>query len=149
MFSLTGHIKLANIKYQEDEQLIFTVHVQKYNKDIFIKWNNKYLHSIIERIKSRTSFKYTSEFNNVIKNGIIILFEEYLDELDQDGRITKKKYQYFEDMMNNIFSDDPELPIIKEKIDNLMSLLNSKTQNNDELEAFLDLDFETEIWKMI
>lgn len=61
----------------------------------------------------------------------------------------QKKYQYFEDMMNNIFSDDPELPIIKEKIDNLMSLLNSKTQNNDELEAFLDLDFETEIWKMI
>jgi hypothetical protein len=61
----------------------------------------------------------------------------------------QKKYQYFEDMMNNIFSDDPELPIIKEKIDNLMSLLNSKTQNNDELEAFLDLDFETEIWNLI
>lgn len=79
-------IKLANIKYQEDEQLIFTVHIQKYNKDIFIKWNNKYMHSIIERIKSRTSFKYTSEFNKAIKNGIITLFDDHFDELDQNGR---------------------------------------------------------------
>lgn len=61
----------------------------------------------------------------------------------------QEKFQYFEDMMNDIFSNDPELPIIKEKIENLITILNSKIPNNDELESFLDLDFETEIWKMI
>lgn len=62
------------------------MHIPKYNKDIFIKWNNKSKHSIIERIQSRTSFKYTSEFNKLIKKGIITLFNDHFDELDQDGR---------------------------------------------------------------
>lgn len=61
----------------------------------------------------------------------------------------QEKYQYFEEMMNNIFSSDPELPIIKEKIEKLITLLNNKISNNDELESFLDLDFETEIWNLI
>ena len=52
----------------------------------------------------------------------------------------QEKYQYFEEMMNNIFSNDPELPIIKEKVDNLITILNSKIPNNEELESFLDLD---------
>lgn len=102
-------IKIANIEYQEDEQLIFTVHISKYNKNIFIKWNNKYNHSIIERIKSRTSFKYTSEFNKLIKNGINTLFNDYFDELDQSGRYALYFEEYhfyllFDINYQNLFS---------------------------------------------
>lgn len=58
-------------------------------------------------------------------------------------------FQYFEDMMNICFANDPELPIIAEKVNNLITILNNKIPNNDELESFMDLDFETEIWNLI
>lgn len=57
------------------------------------------------------------------------------------------KYNYFEDMMYDIFKNDTDLPIIKSKMDNLVKLLESK--NKEEFEIFMDLDFENEIWEMI
>lgn len=62
----------------------------------------------------------------------------------------QKHFQYFEDMMTNCFANDPELPIIRDKMENLISLLNTKLKGDkDEYEAFMDLDFETEIFHMI
>ena len=58
------------------------------------------------------------------------------------------EFEYFEDMMYGIFADDSDLPIIKEKMDNLVKLLGEKNAAG-ELDAFMDLDFEEEIWEMI
>ena len=59
------------------------------------------------------------------------------------------EFSYFEDMMNGIFENDPDLPLIKQKMDNLVALCYEKNKNSEEFENFLDLDFETEIWEMI
>lgn len=63
---------------------------------------------------------------------------------NQDG------FCYFEEMMIDYYTNDPDFPIIREKMENLISLLNTKLKGDkDEYEAFLDLDFETEIFHMI
>ncbi len=54
-------------------------------------------------------------------------------------------YEYFYDMLK-MFNDDDSL-IVKEKMDNLVNLLND--MSDDEYEKFEDLDFEDEIWNMI
>lgn len=53
-------------------------------------------------------------------------------------------YNYFTDLISYHFSDDKDLPMIQEKMDNLMNLLN--TEGMSKLE---DMDFETEIWNLI
>ena len=59
-------------------------------------------------------------------------------------------FNYFEEMMNSIFKNDSELPIIKQKLDNLVKLLGNKfEQGEEEFEKFQDLDFEEDIWEMI
>jgi hypothetical protein len=67
-----------------------------------------------------------------------------------DMNENQTEFGYFEDMMNSMFENDPELPNIKEKMDNLISLLyDVKSRGEEEYQKFLDLDFETEIWEMI
>ena len=51
---------------------------------------------------------------------------------------------YFNEMMESLFSDDPDLPIIREKMNNLSNLVKTKGMDN-----LLEMDFETEIWKLI
>lgn len=59
-------------------------------------------------------------------------------------------FNYFEELMNNKYSNDPDFHIIKEKMDNLIVLLNKVNKEGEEsFEKFQDLDFETEIWDMI
>jgi len=53
-------------------------------------------------------------------------------------------FNYFEELIPFYFSNDEDIDIIKEKMNNLISLINQ-----DGIEKFLDLDFETEIWEMI
>jgi len=55
-------------------------------------------------------------------------------------------FAYFEDMLKTFDSDDAK--IIKEKMDNLVILLGN-VESKGEMEEFENLDFETEIWKMI
>lgn len=59
-------------------------------------------------------------------------------------------FNYFEEMMNYYYSNDPDFPIIKQKMDNLIKLLEEiNLKGEEELEKFQDLDFEDVIWKMI
>jgi len=51
---------------------------------------------------------------------------------------------YFNEMMESLFSDDPDLPVIREKMNNLSNLVKTKGMDN-----LLEMDFETEIWKLI
>jgi len=67
-----------------------------------------------------------------------------------DMNENQTEFGYFEDMMNGIFESDPELPLIKEKMDNLIALLYEvKAKGEEEYQKFLDLDFEEDIWEMI
>jgi len=67
-----------------------------------------------------------------------------------EPRDDNKGFCYFEKMMEEIYKNDPELPIIKEKMDNLITLLNNESSKNDEeFKKFESLDFEDEIWYMI
>lgn len=71
-----------------------------------------------------------------------------VSSMDMDENQTK--FGYFEDMMNGIFENDPDLPLIKEKMDNLVELLyDVKSKGEKEYQKFLDMDFEDEIWNMI
>lgn len=46
-----------------------------------------------------------------------------------------------------IFENDPQIMKIKEKCNNITALMNDCT--GEELDKFMQKDFETEIWKMI
>lgn len=59
------------------------------------------------------------------------------------------EFDYFESMMNSYFENDPDLPIIKSKMNNLIKLLEIKSSNREEFQKFVNLDFEEEIWNMI
>lgn len=78
--------KLINKEFKDDTRLIFDVFLEKYQKHIFIRWNNIEKHIMIDRIKSRTSFKSTSEFNEFIEKGIKQLFDKYFYEMDKTAR---------------------------------------------------------------
>lgn len=53
-------------------------------------------------------------------------------------------FNYYENLVDNLYSKDPDFNIIKSKLDNLMILLEKK--GYDYLSS---LDFEKEIWEMI
>lgn len=59
------------------------------------------------------------------------------------------EFSYFNELMEYIFVNDPDFPVIKEKMDNLVSLCYEKNKDPEEFRKFLDLDFEDEIWYMI
>jgi len=58
------------------------------------------------------------------------------------------KFSYFKESMYNMFNNDPDLPIIEQKMENLVSLME-KTKKDGKFEELLDKDFEDEIWDMI
>lgn len=53
-------------------------------------------------------------------------------------------YSYFTDLISFHFSNDKDLPIIQEKMNNLMILLNKEG-----MDKLGDMDFEEEIWDLI
>ena len=53
-------------------------------------------------------------------------------------------YNYFTELIPYYFSDDKDLLIIQEKMDNLMNLLNKEG-----MDKLGDMDFEKEIWNLI
>lgn len=61
------------------------------------------------------------------------------------------EYIYFEDLIPYHFKDDPDLPIIQQKMDNIMKLLNAAATNEDpnELNKIWDMDFEDELWYIV
>ena len=56
------------------------------------------------------------------------------------------KFYYFNEMLKAF--DESDSKIIKEKMDNLISLLE-EVEAKGEMDEFNELDFENEIWEMI
>lgn len=62
----------------------------------------------------------------------------------------KSGFNYFEDLIPYYFSEDEDLPLIKEKMDNLIKLFEkANSEGEEEFEKFQDMDFEDDIWEMI
>ena len=60
------------------------------------------------------------------------------------------EFSYFKELMENVFANDTDLPIIRKKMDSLVDLCYKKRTEGDEaFEKLLDMDFEEEIWEMI
>lgn len=61
-----------------------------------------------------------------------------------------KTFSYYEDMMNEAFTNDKDLPLIKNKMDNLISLLEkSKNKSEEDFLKILNINFENELFYMI
>ena len=80
------NIKKINYEFVDDEKLVKVINIPSFNKNVFLIWNNKEEHPLIKRISDRTGFLNTSDFNEIITKGIINLFENHFDEIDNTGR---------------------------------------------------------------
>jgi len=80
--------KYINRQFVNDESLLTNIDIEIHNlnKNLLIKWYDNDLHIFIERIKDRTSFKTTSEFNDFFKNIIQKLFKEKFHILERKTR---------------------------------------------------------------
>lgn len=54
-------------------------------------------------------------------------------------------YGYPTDLIPYFFEDDPDIPIIQQKMDNLMKILNTEGG----FDRIKNMDFEDEIWYML
>lgn len=98
--------KYINNKFNDNERLIFDVFLKKYDKHIILDWNNTKKHPIIHRIKTRTSFKSTSDFNEFISKAINDLFNNHFDELTVNDNVyalffTERKFSLIIDIRND------------------------------------------------
>lgn len=104
-----------NKTFVEDEELITIVYEKRYDKTIILKWNDTKTHSMINRIKTRTSFISTSEFNKFIKSAIKKLIpDEIGNNIDQTGRYgiyfpNNKFYLIIDIIYSNLFEDDTKI----------------------------------------
>jgi hypothetical protein len=85
MYTIKG-VDMSINNFKNDTQLIVDIPIEKYNNTIFLKWYNTSTHSIPEKIKNRTTFSSTSEFNNFIKKTFNDLIDNHFKEIDQSGR---------------------------------------------------------------
>jgi len=79
-------INYKNQNFIDDCDLVDKVYVEYYDKLIYLKWINSPHHSIKERIKTRTSIKSVTEFNDIITNSIINLIKNHLDEIVKESK---------------------------------------------------------------
>jgi len=86
--------------------------------------------------------KTTKEMN--IKEKVVMVASSMEIEM------TDTNFDYDKAGMNIMFGNDEDLPIIKEKMDNIVKLLKEKKNESEEaFTQFMNLDFEDEIWYMI
>ena len=64
--------------------MIFDVFLKNYNKHLILKWHDIESHIMIDRIKERTTFKSTSEFNNFIEKAFNQLFDKHFEEISDE-----------------------------------------------------------------
>ena len=57
-------------------------------------------------------------------------------------------FTYFTEGLYGVFKNDSDLPIIEEKMNNLVNLM-TVMQKEGKLDELLEKDFETEIWQLI
>jgi len=65
-------------------------------------------------------------------------------DLSDDG----KKFCVWNELVESYFPEDPDLPVIMEKLNNLMNLMTQEL-NNGNWKSFGERDFEDDIWFLI
>ena len=108
-------VKIPNIKFENDCELLKKFTSKKYfNKNkitLDIKWNNHKDHDMIKRIKERTNFKSTNEFNIYIKLILNKIYPDHINDMVVNG-----KYCFYDSEYNIsiiIFKNDNYLKNIK------------------------------------
>lgn len=71
----------ADKNFINDTELLTKLYIENDNKDIYLFWNNTEEHIIKERIKNRTPVNSITEFNEILKKYIIILFDKYFKKI--------------------------------------------------------------------
>lgn len=74
---------IINNEFNNDSELLSYIYITgtTYNKRIDLNWNDRIHHSIIKRIKDRSSIKSISEFNEIIDYTLTILIKDHIDDL--------------------------------------------------------------------
>ncbi len=73
--------KLYKPNFKFDAPLIGKIYLEKYNKDIFVEWNNRLDHKILDKVKDRSYAQSISEFNILVESNLIKLFNNNFNEL--------------------------------------------------------------------
>lgn len=70
--------------FDMDTNIINHIYLEKYHKNIDVLWydNADINHCMKDRVDKRTSAESVSEFNNIVNDKLIELFDNNLDELD-------------------------------------------------------------------
>lgn len=99
----------CNKNFINNERLIYDIFLERHNKHIFLKWNDNENHDMIQKIKTRTSFCSTSEFNDFMEFAFNNFFDEKLKYITKNGRYSlyfpnNKFYLIINIKYDNIFS---------------------------------------------
>jgi len=68
-------------EFLDDANLLSKIHIDKFNKTIFLRWFDTKDHSIKNKIETRTPVNSITEFNEILNDNLIILFEKYFDKI--------------------------------------------------------------------
>jgi len=80
----------------------------------------------------------------ILKSKVRRIVATVIENDNKDG------FTYYEGLLNDLYSNDPNFDVIKSKMDNLVKLLeNVNSKGDEEFEKFESLDFEDIIWYMI
>lgn len=78
----------------------------------------------------------------------LTLVEKFKKSLTSISELEDGSFFYDEGSLYDNFLKDPDLPLIIEKLDNLMKLMKLENKKGT-LDEFLDRDIETDIWHII
>jgi len=113
----------TNKVFVDDVELIKTIYLDSYHKDMTILWNHKIKHDIIEKIETRTQLKSITEFNEIMFKVINELFNNHLDFFKEQEKILSKynmifllRCDYFNLIIRlhsqKIYNDDASINVI-------------------------------------
>jgi len=129
---------IANMKFQNDARLIFSVDIPKYNKELILKWNHTEYHNMVDRIQQRTSFKSIKSFNEVIHKAFNVLFNEHFDELEFE--VDHRYALYLTEYDFYLFIDIKYENLFKKLSQIVIVTLTTNTPNN--IYKIIDIDTE-------
>jgi len=99
-------------EFLDDANLLSKIHLDKFNKTIFLRWYDTEIHSIKNKIETRTPVNSISEFNEILNDSLVILFEKYFDKIAVKMNPYKNKIAvHIPDLMANV--------VIQYDVDNL------------------------------
>lgn len=73
----------TNRSFNSDEDFINNVYLEKYDKNITLRWKNNKNHDFVHRVKTRTNFDSMSEFNDYFSKLINELFNNHFDSISK------------------------------------------------------------------